>query len=348
MSSRRAKFKRADPAAIRHRITERDLAVISAVERYRLLPSSLLVPLVAGNEDVTYRHLRNLYDLGLVNRFILPRSVGPAGEFIYYLDSSDSLELLAERQGCAVSRDARECVWRNREKAYCDLLDPSKAALRRGVTFYIEHELMISRFHAALELGCRKSGGNIVLARWQQGAELWDTVEAPKPSYNPDTKAWYFDGEKERLPHRPDAFFSLELPRSPEGERRANFFYEADRSTTSSETFRNKLRAYFHYIAREQRHRAAYGINRVRAVLIETLNRPRANQLHGVARHPAVIGPKPSPLFWFTLSELLTRKEAVAGKGDSERLPRYLVRPEAVMERIWVPSAGSGATSLLD
>src|SRR5690348_11828066 len=110
MSSRRAKFKRVDPGAVRHRITERDLAVISAVERYRLLPSSLLLKLVAGNEDVTYRHLRNLYDLRLVNRFILPRSVGPAGEFIYYLDNSDSLELIAERQGGAVSRDARESV----------------------------------------------------------------------------------------------------------------------------------------------------------------------------------------------------------------------------------------------
>jgi hypothetical protein len=42
-------------------ITERDLDIIEAVLRYRFSPTSELVRLVGGNEDVTQRHLRKLW-----------------------------------------------------------------------------------------------------------------------------------------------------------------------------------------------------------------------------------------------------------------------------------------------
>jgi hypothetical protein len=347
MNTRRPKFRRAEYHTVRRRITERSLAIIGAVSRLRFAPTSLILPLVAGNPAVTHRHLRDLYDLTLVNRFVLPRVTGPAGEFIYYLDNPKALELLAQATGEPVDSERRESIWRNREKAYADLLDPAKSALRPGSLLFVEHELMISRFHAMLELACRESKGVTKLALWRQGAELWDSVQAPKLNFDEKKEEWRADPEaSERLPHRPDAFFTLEFPGNPEGERRAHFFYEADRATTSSETFRNKLRAYFQFIVRQRKHRDAYGITRVRAVLVETLNRPRVKILHSAARHPTVSGQTPSPLFWFTISELFTKK-FVRGEADGPP-PAVLARPERVLEKIWLPAAGPPLHSLLD
>ena len=41
-------------------ITDRDLDIIEAILRYRFSPTSELVRLVGGNEDVTMRRLRKL------------------------------------------------------------------------------------------------------------------------------------------------------------------------------------------------------------------------------------------------------------------------------------------------
>src|SRR3989442_13364968 len=80
----------------------------------RTRPSSLLIPLVEFNEDVVYRRLRDLYDRQLVNRFTLPRSVGPAGEFIYYLDNPAALDLLIQRAGVSPESASRAFLLRNR------------------------------------------------------------------------------------------------------------------------------------------------------------------------------------------------------------------------------------------
>jgi len=50
-------------------ISERDLHIIEAVLRYRFSPTSELVRLVGGNEDVTQRRLRRLWEAGVITRF---------------------------------------------------------------------------------------------------------------------------------------------------------------------------------------------------------------------------------------------------------------------------------------
>jgi hypothetical protein len=44
------------------RISERDLDILEAVLRYRFSPTSELVRLVGGNQDVTQRRLRKLWE----------------------------------------------------------------------------------------------------------------------------------------------------------------------------------------------------------------------------------------------------------------------------------------------
>ena len=100
-----------------------------------------------------------------------------------------------------------------------------------------------------------------------------------------------------------------------------------------------KLRVYFHFIARTKKHPEEYGIQRVRAVLIEALDRDRAHQLRTEAQHPMVSGGTPTPLFWFTTSELFTKKEEMR---PGRPLARFLVRPEVVlMDRADVEQVGA-------
>ena len=56
----------------------------------------------------------------------------------------------------------------NREAAYADAA-VSAQHMKLG---FLHHALMISRLHFMLEMVCRKSGGEVNLAAWRQGAEL--------------------------------------------------------------------------------------------------------------------------------------------------------------------------------
>jgi len=60
-----------------------------------------------------------------------------------------------------------------------------------------------------------------------------------------------------------------------------------------------KFRAYFHFIKRQQKHKEAFGVHPIRAVLIETTEEPRARKLMDLAQHPAVIGGGTRPKFNF-------------------------------------------------
>jgi hypothetical protein len=344
MQQRLFKYKR-DPERLPSRqLTERSLSILALVERYRLLSSSLIVGLTPGNEDVTYRHLQTLYHMGLLNRFAFPR-IGNPSEFWYYLDSTRALDLLAERGSDPSSLDY-EGVRRNREKNYAAIMDTNQVDEMQGRLLFLKHEGMISRFHATLELACRKTAGRIVLTTWRQGAGLWDSVQAPKLSYK-NNQLFELD-EAEKLPHRPDAFFTLYVKDAPAGDQFRNYFYEADRKNTSTTKHNRKLRAHFHYIVKQRLHQLRYGIDRVRAVLIETLDDDWAEQLRQAAEHPGVSGNKPSPLFWFTTSRLFTEQVELREGNRTKILPKFLLSPEIIFQRIWAQPAQQQLYSLFD
>src|SRR5437016_3398408 len=98
-------------------ITDRDLDLLDAVLRYRFSPASQLVRLVGGNEDVTHRRLRRLWEPGLVNRWAFP-GIRMHSEFYYYLDNREPLELLAEHRGLEVHPQMLAEIKSNLEKDY--------------------------------------------------------------------------------------------------------------------------------------------------------------------------------------------------------------------------------------
>src|SRR6185503_8368765 len=97
---------------------------------------------------------------------------------------------------------------------------------------------------------------------------------APKMDYRKGE--WRKQDGDERIPHRPDALFTLQIVTKEEPR---HFFYEADRKTMNTTDMIKKFRGHFHYIAKAHQHQQDYGIKRIRAVLTETLDTEWAETL---------------------------------------------------------------------
>ena len=314
------------------RLSDRDLDIIEAVMRYRFSPASQLVRLVGGNEDVTHRRLRWLWESRLINRWAFP-GIRSHSEFHYYLDNREALNLLVEHCRLAeVSPQIAEEVRNNREKDYA-------MAAMRGQHMqlgFLQHSLMVSRMHFMLDLACRGSGGSLKLVAWGQGAQLaGHKVQAPavKSGRQGNGHLWWETDEVERLPVEPDGLFSLRFRDRPQDQQLSHFFYEADRGTMNMTDMLKKLRAYYHFVKKQQKHKEAFGVHPIRAVLIETTDEARAKKLMELVNHPLVCGPgNRTGLFWFTISELFT--DDIAAPAPQALRP-YLAHPEIILQPIW-------------
>jgi hypothetical protein len=323
-------------AVASRRITDTSLHVIATIHDYKIIPTSLLVRLVLGNDKNLQRHLQQLYHKGLINRFAFMRGNNP-GEFHYYLDNPEALNLLVAHGANAQDLEFDE-VRRNRDKRYCDVNNPKRIEEMQGRLLFLKHEAMISRFHAMLEIACMNSAGRVELTNFEQGPGLWNKVEVPRIVYRDG--AWREIDETEQLPHRPDAYFTLSFPQDNDRED-LHFFYEADRHRTDSNKYNKKLRAHFHFaVKQKQRLQEAYGLKRIRAVLTETIDDEWAERLRSAARFPIVSGSKPSPLFWFTTSRLFTQT-------NEGKQPAYLTRPEIIFKNIWATPVDDTLHSLI-
>src|ERR1017187_2215554 len=155
-----SKFIRPD-AGRPGQITDRDLDILDAVLRYRFCSAAQIVRLAVGNEDVTHRRLRRLWECGLVARWAFPG-------FRTFSESREPLDHLAERRRFEIHPQMLEEVRTHREKDYA-------GAAVRGQHMqlaFLSHSLMISRMHFMIEMACRKSGGVASLAAWCQGGQL--------------------------------------------------------------------------------------------------------------------------------------------------------------------------------
>ncbi|HLK63282.1 MAG TPA: replication-relaxation family protein [Bryobacteraceae bacterium] len=314
-------------------VTDRDLEILQAVLRYRFIATSELVRVVGGNEDVTQRRLRYLWEQGLVSRFAFP-GIRTHSEFHYYFDNRRALDLLATRRLLDIHPLMIQEIKHNREKDYAGAT-LSGQHMQLG---FLQHSLMISRFHFMLEQACKRPNSGAELVTFRQGSSVGGhKVDVPRviSSRRGNDYLWQETGEVVRLPVEPDALFTLRFGNRLAGEQCAHFVYEADRGTMVATDMLRKFRAYYHFIKRQQRHKTAFGVHPVRAVLIETTDEARAKRLMELVHHPLVAGPNNrAGLFWLTISPLFTDFPEHAN-GSSPGSKRYLSEPEAVFERIW-------------
>ena len=348
------KFRR-QPERINPILTPPTLDVLSLIARYGLISTSLILHLLPRHHKLTYRHLQSLYHHGFLNRFSTAL-LGGTGEMIYYLDNPATLHLLSDKTDVDPDTLPWEQVKRNRDRPYTALFDRRDPARALGRLLFVDHELMISRFRAHLELACQ-AHGDVVLANWRQGSRIEHSVNVPKIVRR--GKAEYVEtNDTHRLPLCPDALFTLHFPKAPEGQRYSHFFYEADRRrSTDTKRFRRKLRAYFYCLTagtapqRQARMLELFNIPRARAVLIETLDDPWRERLRKVAAHPAVRPDKPTSMFWFAHNQPYLEKTALTGSQRPQ--PAFLSRPLTIFEQIWkvptlTPQTHDKAYSLLD
>jgi hypothetical protein len=104
----------------------------------------------------------------------------------------------------------------------------------------------------------------------------------------------------------------------------------------------------FHFIVKQKRHREFYDIQRVRAVLTETVDDDWAERLRQAAGHVTVSGSKASPLFWFTTSRLFVEEAVVQTNGRARTLPMHLRNPNIVIRNIWASPVDDTLHSLID
>jgi hypothetical protein len=96
---------------------------------------------------------------------------------------------------------------------------------------YLEHGLMVSRFHTALEHAARTLG-TVSVESWEGDGTIRESVRVED------------ENRVERIPVAPDAYFVLRIAEG-EAKGRVHVFLEADRSTMTLARFITKLRGYF-------------------------------------------------------------------------------------------------------
>src|SRR5439155_26967161 len=260
------------------------------------------VRLAGGNEDVTQRRLRALWEWGYIKRFAFP-GIRTHSEFFYYLDSSQVLDLLIEHGRMPEIHPQMSLEVRLNREADYGRAAYSGQHMKLG---FLRHSLMISRLHFMLEIACRKSAGKVQLASWRQGAELRGhkvplSEIKPRRVSTSNEYVWEEQEQTQNFPVEPDALFSLRFPERPVDSQLVHFCYEADRGSMPLADMLKKFRAYYHLIKRLQKHREHFGVHPIRAVLIETTDEARGRKLMELVRQPVVIGnSKRSALFWFS------------------------------------------------
>ncbi len=341
MPKKFSKFQRPD-SPTPGRISDRDLHIIEAVLRYRFSPASELLRLVGGNHKVTLRRLTWLWRTGIVSRFAFADPRKFHSEFVYYLDSRASLDLLTEHGRLAEIHPQMEDEIRfNREAKYGQAWLDATAS---GKSLFLRHQLMVSRFRFMLEMACWGSAGQVELSMFRPDVSAYH-ITAPElkavRKQGTGQYQWVETGNEENLPVKPDAIFSL-TRHSPDGHRddggtlgrkdggELHFAYEADRGTMPLGDMLKKLRAYALLIKRYKKHAEAFGIHPVRAVLIEAPTESRCLKLMELACHPLVAGKaRRSGLFWFVPSFLFTQPV------ESRTIAPYLLQPDIIFQPYW-------------
>lgn len=259
-----------------------DVEILKAIWEFRLVTIDHLVA-------ITGRKRRNLNNrlVKLEERDYVYRKRPPFQKYVYTIDTA-AVPILVE-QGV----DAKERI------------DLRVRRLRDLKELFLKHALMLTGVHLSLSLACKDSP--ITLHEWREGNALHDSVFVSKGN------------KQEKLPVRPDAFFTLDCP-DAKGIARRYFFLEADRSTTTHERFQKKITAYGAYYQQKLQMKK-YGPNaRAFRVITITLTEERALNLCAAAR--GVLGDGGGSFFYFAPLEHFSITEPQRALDDIFISPR--------------------------
>jgi hypothetical protein len=305
--TRRPRF---DRASVRRMILmSRDLEILRAVHRHRLLRSTHLAALSGGSRQATLRRLQLLFHHGYLDR--------PPMQLDWYVRGSEPLVYALGKRGAETLESLGEA---RRGGVRWDTKNRSLSRV------FLHHTLMVAEVMLAFEVACReREGVTLIQPEEVLGAAPPATRRLRLPF------RWQVEvreGDKlHRLGVEPDRVFGLRFEDAPEGRQHAYFFLEADRGTMpvtrkglAQTSFRRKLLAY-QETWRQGLHKAHFSIPNFR-VLTVTTNRERVRHLIEACQSLSGGGAR---LFLFTDRERLGRGDILAhewgdGGGDGTSL----------------------------
>ena len=203
--ARRPRFKRvtiSEPI----RLTDRDKAILSAVRKYRLLTTGLILSLVPGSRQNIVRRLQRLYHAGFLDR---PRSQlalrysGELCDFVYAPTRKGSA--FAVFEGGTAS-----------EKEYKPI-----SALA------IAHTLAVAEALVLIERACNQSGAEF-MDEQAILASLGGRASSKRLQWRVTVKS---GKDSEEIGVIPDAVFAIERKGDSGAPRRFYYFLEADRGS---------------------------------------------------------------------------------------------------------------------
>ena len=211
-------------------LTQRDVAILEAVQRYRVLHRGQISEMFfAGVDDEggsARRRLGLLYQHGYLER--IPRYISPPmnNPGPAYRLAARGAAVLAQRSNIHVSRFN---YWGRGEDADSHVTQVGHS--------YLEHALLLTDIRKAFEQQARAAGCRI--ETWLDYLELQKTWKTERVWIQLSPHA-----PRENLAIAPDGYFVLSTPKG-----RGHFFLEADRGTETIERqWKRKILAYAEYL----------------------------------------------------------------------------------------------------
>lgn len=206
---RRRDQRRENPSPMQLR--ERDVDIIEAVHKYRVLRQEQIQALFFGSRATAQTRLEKLYDHAYLDRKFLPVYEGQGrSPTLYVLDRRGAETLRVQRGYDAIT-------WHSSSKNLA--------------TDFLQHTTAINEVMIAVTLACRAHG--FILEEWQTESHL-------KADY--DRVRIRSGRGQETAPVIPDSYFTIIA-----NQRRYPFALELDRGTMELKRFKTKVKAYMAY-----------------------------------------------------------------------------------------------------
>jgi hypothetical protein len=289
-------------------LTPRDLEILRAVHRHRLLRSTHLTALSGGSPQATLRRLQLLFHHGYLDR--------PPMQLDWYARGSEPLVYALGNRGAELLEEHGE--FRRGGIRW----DTKKRNLSR---VFLHHTLAVAEVMVAFEVACRDRED----VQFLPPEEVLHQAPAETRRLRLPFR-WQVEVRHGGKPHRlgvePDKVFGLRFEGEPEGRNRAFFFLEADRGTMpvarkgfAQTSFLRKLVCY-QETWRQGIHKTHLGIPNFR-VLTVTASEERMRHLVAACRSLGSGG----NLFLFAHQAALGRgsilnHELVTGRAEGLRL----------------------------
>jgi hypothetical protein len=199
--ARRPRFERAKVAGIK--LTPRDLLILRAVERHRLLRSTHLIALLDASRQTTLRRLQLLFHHGYLDR--------PAAQLDWYAQGSEPMAHALGNRGAAVLAAAGE-------RGGALRWDKSRNISRQ----FLRHTLAVAEVMVAFEVACRGTEGVELIRPEEILAAAPEATQSLRLPFR-----WQVEvqegGNLHRLGVEPDRVFGLRFASEPEHRRLAYF-----------------------------------------------------------------------------------------------------------------------------